>query len=413
MGLIPVLPGETMTNCFFQAQFWTDPLKAFMKSTPWTFEFFLFYCKFRDLPGWEQSVDGIGKDLIDMIEIGEDIKTPYGQAARHEEYFTAKGGIQYTSFCLQRITECYFREDGQAWNAAQGPSPESYPLAHVHANQGRDVLEKFTVGAVGVNPVPEDRRVAMPAYVGGLVQQAWQDYAANRNQTTAELMAMDYEDIVRSAGGKAVVRNVDREDLHVPELLGMVRHWDYPTNTVEPTTGAPSVAFGHRVKQALKQNFRFPEFGWIVPIGLWRPKAFWGNQLASFASMMSTRQHWFMPNEDPDADTHLLNMIDSEGPMSGILDTPGNNYAIDIRDLLWRGEQFQNYDWATQTTDFTVTKPAADGSRDYPVGTDPDRVFATAGGRIRLNGVLDCSIKTYPAVNPMQTQDDRQLANRD
>lgn len=412
--VIPVLPGETMTSAFLQGQFWTDPLRPGMKNNPWTWEYWCFYAKFRDLPGWEEGVDGIGADLIDMIETGEAL-TPHIAPTRLSNTYCAKGGIDYAWEAMKRIIECYFREEGQVWNVATGPTPEFYPLAHAFAGARRDVHERLAVGGVGTNPTPEDRRVAMPGYVGGLVYQAWQDYAANRNQTTAELQSMDYEDIIRASGGKVVARHEDREDMHIPELLGMIRHFDYPVNTVEPTTGSPSVAFGHRVKQGLKQNFRFPEFGWVIGLMCWRPKAFLKNQVAGYYSMMKSRTDWFMPNEDPNLDTHILNIIDAEGPLSAIFDTPGNNYAIDLRNLLWHGEQFLNWDPSVGGTggDALVTLPTVGGGRDYPSTADLDAVWATTGGRIRMNGVMDVAIKSYDALNPNIGQDDRGLANRD
>lgn len=411
-GLIPVLPGETMTQAYYQAQFWTDPLKANMKNTPWTYEFFLFYAKFRDLPGWEASADGLGRDLIQMIESNED-QTPNLLVAANLATYENIGSLGLLANAMNRIIECYFREEGQAYNLALGPTPEFYPLANVYPGGRRDVFDRLNV-AVGAVPAAEDRRIAMPGFMGGLIEQAWMNYAANANQSTAELQAMDYEDIVRSAGGRAVVRDVDRDQLHVPELLGMYKHTDYPVNTVEPTTGAPSVAFGHRCKHGFKQNFRFPEFGWIVPVHCWRPKAFMKNQLASFASMMSSRSDWFIASDDPDADAHWKVIADNTGPLKGIMDTPNNGYAIDLRSLMWGGEQFLNYDPATTNTgECFVALPTAAGGRDYVSTTDMDAVWATTGGRIRLNGILDVSIKTYPALNPNLTQQDRQFSNRD
>lgn len=241
----PVLPGETMTNCLIQGQFWTDPLKALLKNNPWTHEMWLFYCKFRDLPGWEPGVDGAGRDLIQMIETGEAL-TEHLLGAYNPVTATCKGGAAFLRYCMERITECYFREQGQVWNGVV--DADSMPVTHIFAGGRRDAWDRMAVGVSPAAPVAEDRRVQMPAYVGGQVYQAWADYAAMRNQSPAELQAMDYEDILKSAGGRTVVRREEREDLHVPELLGMTRHWDYPVNTVEPTTGAPSVAFGHRFR---------------------------------------------------------------------------------------------------------------------------------------------------------------------
>lgn len=402
-GLIPVLPGETLTSMMLQMQFWTDPLVATLKNSPWTFEYFCFYTKFRDLPGWESSADGLGRDLIQMIESGEDLSANQ-DADGNTVTYCPPGGIDYLTAAIQRISEVYFREAGQAHSVA---ALDGLPLAHAFAGGRRDVMDRLTTASA------EDRRAAMPAYVGGLVAEAYQNYAAQRNDAAGDLLSMDYEDIIRAAGGKAVVRDVDREDLHIPELIAYSRHFDYGNNTVEPTTGVPAVAFGHRLKQQMRKAYRFPEFGWLVPVVLARPKVFWKNQQGSFATMMQTRASWFMPEDDNDSDAHWLTIDDAVGPLKALMDTPNTDYTIDLRSLLWDGEQFLNYA-PSATYDAVVTLPEADCDRDYPTSTDVMAVFTdTTNGRITANGVIDCSIKTYPQVNPRQTQDDRVFSNRD
>lgn len=402
-AFFPVLPGESLTSMMLQMQFWTDPLKATLKNTPWVFEYFSFYVKFRDLPGWESSADGLGRDLIQMIESAESLAA--NQDADGNAFtYCPPGGIDYCLEALKRVTEVYFREDGQAWDKM---TVDGVPLAHAHFGTRRDVLERLTTAAA------EDRRVAMPTHVGGELMQAYMDYAAQRNASNAELQAMDYEDIVRSAGGRAVVRDVDREDLHVPELLVYSRHFDYPVNTVEPSTGVPAVAFGHRVKQQMRKAFRFGEFGWIMCCVLVRPKVLWLNQQGLFAAMMQSRTDWFMADDDPDRDSHFVTIDDATGPLKAIMDTPNTDYTIDWRNLLWSGEQFVNYAPA-QASDAFVTLPEADTDRDYPTATDVMAVFSdTTNGRVRSNGIVDIAVKTYPVVNPNLTQDDRQFADHD
>lgn len=404
-GLFPVLPGETLTDMLVQLQFWTDPLKANLKNTPWVFEFMAYYVKFRDLPGWESSADGLGRDLVQMIESGE------SQAANQDAdgnawTYCPPGGVDYLYEAVKRITECYFREEGQAWDKQ---TVDGVPVAHAFFGKRRDVMDRLTTASA------EDRRVAMPSYVGGSVLEAYQSYAAQRNAASGELLSMDYEDIIRSAGGKAVVRDSEREDLHVPELVAYARHFDYGVNTVEPSTGVPAVAFGHRMKVQMdrKKAYRLPEFGWIVPLVVCRPKVGWLNQQGLFAAMMQSRTDWFMADDDPNADSHWVTIDDATGPLKAIMDTPNTDYTIDWRSLMWDGEQFYNYA-PSQSNDAFVTLPEADTDRDYPTSTDVMAVFSdTTNGRIRANGVIDCSFKTYAITNPNLTQDDRQFSDRD
>lgn len=389
-GIFPVFPGETMTSQMVQFQFWTDPLKANLKNTPWTMEYFSYYVKFRDLPGWEVATDGPGKDLVDMIESDESISS-LADADGNAWTYCAPGGVDFLLEATKRVVEVYFREDGQAWDKA---TVDGVPLAAVRPPANRDVMNKLAAATV------VDNLTQVPNNFGSEWWQALQDMAAHKellSDGSTNEVSMDYEDIVRASGGRAVVRNPDREDLHVPELLGYVRHWGYPVNTVEPSTGTPAVAFGSRIKQAQRKMFRFPEFGWICNYVLLRPKVFWKNQEGLFAGMMQQRGEWMMPYRDHATSQGFLSIDDTNGPLKTVM-TTDENYMVDLRDLFAGGEQFLNYAPAA-ANDAVVTLPEADYDRDYPTSTDVMAVFSnTTDGRIRANGVVDISFKTFPPI---------------
>ena len=402
-ALFPVLPGETLTSMRLDLQFWTDPILSALKNTPWTFEYFSWYVKFRDLPGWESSADGLGRDLIQMIESAEDLSSN-ADADGNALTYCPPGGIDFTLEALKRVTECYFREPGQAWDKM---TVDGLPVAHAFPGRRRDVMDRLSTASA------EDRRVAMPSYVGGLIYEAYQDYAATRNDASGDLPSMDYEDFVRAAGGRAVVKSSDRDELHVPELVAYTRLFYYAVNTVEPSDGVPAVAFGKRVKQAMRKAYRLPEFGWILCAVLLRPKVFWKNQEGLFADMMQTRGNWFVSSDDFDSDAHWITIDDATGPLKATMDAGNADYTVDLRSLLWHGEQFLNYAPAA-ASDAVVTLPEADTDRDYPASGDILAPFVdSTNGRIRGNGVVDISVKSYDVVNPRHTQDDRVFSNRD
>lgn len=389
-SMLPVVAGETLTSLMVQCQFWTDPLKAVLKNTPWTFEYFTYYVKFRDLPGWETATDGIGKDLVDMIESGESI-AGHQDADGNAWTYCPPGGVDFLLEATKRIVEVYFREDGQAWNAA---TADNVPLAAIRPPSSKDVMYKL-------GELPIDVKTEVPPTFGSEWWQALQDMATAKellSDGTTSTVSMDYEDIVRASGGRAVVRNPDREDLHVPELVAYARHWDYPVNTVEPSTGVPAVAFGHRLRQKMSKAYRFSEFGWLCSYVLARPKVFWKNQEGMFAAMMQDRTNWFMPAEDLQTAQGFLAVGNGTGPLKATMDTANQDYMVDLRDLMRGGEQFLNYA-PVATSDAVVTLPEVDFDRDYPTATDVMAVFSdTTNGRIRANGVVDASLRTAPPI---------------
>ena len=93
--IAPVLPGESLTNIMLQAQSWSDPLAAgVLRNIGWWKEYYFFYVKHRDLPGWERdelSNQGLGSDLIDMIVNNGNLNA-HKEANIVQWTYTPKGG---------------------------------------------------------------------------------------------------------------------------------------------------------------------------------------------------------------------------------------------------------------------------------------------------------------------------------
>lgn len=392
-AFFPVFPGESLTSMMVQMQAWSDPLKAVLKNTPWTMEYFSFYTKFRDLPGYTEAEEGIGKELINMIESGADISA-FADADGNAWTYCPPGGIDFLLAATTRIVETYFRDEGETFGGTASEwLLDGVPLVKAFARGRRDVLDKLTL----LTDI-EDRTVAMPATLGSAWLEAWQQLASQRDDEASELPLMDYEDIVRASGGKVVVKNDEREDLHQPELLAYAREFTYGVNTVEPSTGVPSVAAGWRLKKQLRKAYRFPEFGWITCLVCVRPKVLYKNQQGMFASMMQDRDNWFMPWADAQSNKGHLTIGDEFGPLKAVMAAGNVSYVVDLHDLLTGGEQFVNYA-PDSAKDAFVTLPEADTDRSYPTGTDAMAVFSdTTNGRLRGNGVVDISLKTMPTI---------------
>lgn len=386
--LHPVLPGETLKAALWQSQIWSDPLLANSKNTGWTYEGFLFYVPWECLPGWEASADGLGRDLRDMMVSGES-QAGNQDADGNAWTYCPPGGIDFTLEALKRVVECYFRDEGEAWDASL--STGSVPQAKFKGRGGRDVMDKLTLANVYA-----DRREPLDFDSSGTITVddmilAMLEAGATQDGTPT---AMDYEDWVRAAGGRVSegARDPDRDSFHEPELLMDFREFSYPTAAVEPTTGVPAVAVGWRTVKQAKKAFRFPTWGWILGCVVCRPKLYYKNQEGLFAAMMQTRDAWFPPNLDGrQYQPHLL-IDDATGPLKATMDAGNVDYYVDLRDLLNYGEQFLNYAPAAASAP-VATMPTAAGLRHYPTSADSMAVFSdTTNGRLRADGIISLNI---------------------
>jgi len=381
----PVLPGETLKAMLIQAQIWSDPLASALKNTGWWCEYNVFYVKHRDLPGYEQGVDGLGKDLVDMFVSNESLASHAVGAAVPRSY-TPKGGVDFLSAALERVVGEYFRDDGEA---ASTYAIDNIPICQIYGRGRSDVFDKLTKEADY-----EDHRQELDAdgdgtiHVGDEMNRAFNEWAAAHD---AGLIDMTYEDWMKTYGGGAGGSvEPDRVDYHRPEDVAYARQFTYPTNTVEPTTGVPAVAVGWRASHNLRKSFRFDEPGWLLVTQTVRPKVYLKNQEGSFASMMMTRDAWFPAILNAEMDVGHLLIPESTGPLAGTLGSGEGGYMVNIRDLLLYGEQFVNY--APDGPGF-VALPLDTGQRRYADATSAMALFAdTANGRFRSDGMVSLTI---------------------
>lgn len=381
----PVLPGETLKTMLIQAQIWSDPLAAALKNTGWWCEYNVFYVKHRDLPGYEQGVDGLGKDLVDMFVSNESLASHAAGAAIPRSY-TPKGGIDFVSAALERVVEEYFRDEGETASAYH---IDNIPICQIYGRGRSDVFDKLTKEADY-----EDHRQELDAdgdgtvYVGDEMNRAFNEWAAAHD---AGLIDMTYEDWMRTYGGGAGGSvEPDRVDYHRPEDIAYARQFTYPTNTVEPTTGVPAVAVGWRASHNLRKSFRFDEPGWLLVTQTVRPKVYLKNQEGLFAAMMMTRDSWLPAILNAEMDVGHMLIPEETGPLATIFGDTEGGYMVNIRDLLLYGEQFINY---TPTGAGFVNLPLDTGQRRYADATSAMAMFAnTTTGRFRSDGMVSLTI---------------------
>lgn len=377
----PVLPGETLRSLVLQSQVWSDPLAAGMKNIGWWCEYNVFYVRHRDLDiGTDGPVDFGG--ALRALFVADSALATLQDADGLAWTYCAPGGVDFTLACVGRVVDEYFRDEGEgAFDADK--VIDGVPLAAIYGKGRSDVLERLTRATDY-----EDRSVAMPNFVGEQVEDAYADWAALYD---AGVISMDYRDWMKAYGGGVTdAADPTQPNIIRPEDLAYFRQWTYPTNTVEPSTGAPSTAVGWRVAQQLKRPFAFDQPGWLLVTNTVRPKVYLENQQGLFAGMMQDRMSWLPPMlNDHSAVSHQL-VGDDTGPLKAVMDAGDVDYWWDVRDLLNNGEQFINY---TPAGPGFMELPTATAARRYAASTEIMEMFSnTETGRFRQDGMISLSI---------------------
>lgn len=372
--IAPVLPGESLSNLVLQNRIVSDPINAPLVG--WWVEHWYFYVKHRDLTDRDTFV---GMHL----NPAQSLAAVTTAAADPKTYF-AGNGINWVQKCLERITEEYFRDEGENWN--------SYTLDGLPSVQisGNSVLDSLTNAAAYVDSdVPIDGSDADSTADASEIDLALAEWNAMRD---AGLVDMDYEDYVKTYGAN-VRQEETSPELHRPELIRYTREWTYPTNTVDPSNGTPRSAVSWSVASTANKTRFFKEHGFIVGLVTARPKVYLSAQTGSFSSYMNTQKRWLPAVLNNNPELSYMQFADNAGPLAVLSDTGG--YWVDTRDLFVHGEQFTNFALADNAAS-KVTLPASAGQRRYPTTADVDALFVdAAGGKnlIKCDGATQLTIK--------------------
>lgn len=367
--IAPVLPNETMKNLLLQARVVSDPVKNPLIG--WWMEYHFFYVKHRDLDGRNDFTEM-------MLQPGYDLSA-YNSAADLNTYH-GRTGINWLKLCLDRIVRTHFRD--QEDNAAH--TLDGMPIAQIEGNSWLDSLIDTTVLDDGIDSSGN----AESPEATDLRMQQWE------LMRQLQMTDMSYEDWLATFG----VRK-PKTELNEPELIRSIRTWQYPSNTIDPTTGAPTSALSWSIAERADKDRYFKEPGFIVGITLARPKLYLGRQISAGASMMTNAMNW-LPALMADAPhTSLKEYANNAGPLT----TTTNGYWVDIRDLLIYGDQFVNF--STAATDAgLVALPTAGLEKRYLTSADINALFVTPGADaaddtkalkryVRQDGIVSCLIQ--------------------
>lgn len=306
----PVLPGESLDRHAVKATVVSPPIDNPL-SGAWL-EHWLYYVKLTD----------IDPRLSEMFIGALTATTGYTAATDKPRYFTKAGQIDWINMAVNRIHECYFRDEDEA--AVSHPDG-----VLMIKNIGDDVFSSAVhaqtlTGADAGNvagPTPDDQ---MAAFLK--MRQMGMGFAS-------------YEEYLRSYGLSPAETPQSAGE---PELLSYRRHWSLPSNVLDPATGSPTGAWYWRLDDTADKPKRFVEPGFLI--GLWsvRPKWFDANFAANYTPSLWGFSDWLPPYSlnDPAAGIRSVDAADQAFITTAEADP--TDIWFDHRDLLSHGEQFVN-----------------------------------------------------------------------
>ena len=371
--LARVLPGETLSNLFMESRVVTDPILN--PIIGWKKEYFFFYVKATDL-----MLDAFKNMFVDPTnaEIAG-----YDEAANVMRTYTAKGGIDWTKLALDRVVETYFRDEGET--AASRSTATGERIVQI-----RETL--FMDSLTDKDDMPQ----------GGAISGATNTGDLDRLMDAFEMLRamgianMTYEDWLRSQG-----ISIPNRDENKPELLCRFSDFSYPSNTIEPTTGAPSSAVSWVFKNGERKPKFFKEPGFVIGISITRPKVYFAGLAGSAAGFAQRAWDW-MPNYVADMpETSLKAFAVDTGPL-GDRTTQWDGYFLDMRDELLYGDQWHNMqafdpelDAATNGANHMMPLPDNSGNFKYPPEAAIKALFKTPASAfyVRQDGYVSLSIK--------------------
>lgn len=310
----PVLPGETLKRITLQSRCVTPPINS--KTVGWWLEYYLFYITFRQMP-----------DAANLIAMFIDPSTTLAPTAAAAHRYYDGRGYDFTSQCLQVVTQEWFRREGESWSGFTIRA--NRPAASVGLDHLGDSLIDTTLlpdgGALAGN-VDDLSRAKMVL-----------DYRRMLEMMGGGGEQVDYEEVVAMYGASLRI-NKERDR---PELLRYIRDWQYPSNTVEPTTGVPTSAVSWAVSDRATKRRAFKEPGIIFGVQVIRPKIYFNNQTGHGATMLDRAQRWLPPAmDDTGMERSLAEFTSAQGPYGKAAGGFANGYWLDVRDLFNHGDQY-------------------------------------------------------------------------
>ena len=366
--IAPVLPGETLKNLLWQARAVTKPIKNPLVG--WWLEYYLFYVKMRDL----DARDTLTAMLIDPSTSIEAIDTDSATTWT----YAFDESIDFTQLCLERVVAEWFRDEGELWN--DFTITAGRPAAKINSDTWLDSVVDRTIL---LDPDDPDITVGVDDQISASeIDTALRQWEFLRSMN---LTAMDYEDFLATFGIKQAA-----VDLHRPELIRYSRDWQYPSNTVNPSDGAPTSAVSWSISERADKNRFFREHGFIFGVTVARPKVYLEKQTGSGVGMLTNSYSWLPAIMSDDPRTSLREFAAGTGP----LPSATNAYVVDLRDLFLYGDQFVNFALTEADMSIVDLPNAALTNKKYPTSAEVDLLFTAASPAniVTQDGVVSMAI---------------------
>lgn len=392
--IAPVLPGDTMQHLLVQARTVTDPINNPLIG--WWLDHYFFYVKLRDLDDRDTLTNMIvdpTQSLTSIDDTGDDPSTFYAGDV---------GYVNYVAKCRKRIVDCWFRDEPDVEATYLLNTDE--PVAQIKGNSWLD------------SAIADDNITAVDSQIllqGDLAPGGTTDYVSAADVVAGirafqmaqmgEITQETYDDYLLSEGQK-----VKAEEEHRPELLRSLSSWSYPTNTIDPTNGAPRSAVSWAIADRADKKRFFKEPGFIIGLQVTRPKVYLGKQVSFAAMAMNTGPSWLPTVLSDDPASSLVKFAQGKGPLDSFADS--NGYWMDVKDLLTKGDQFYNYtpDVTGATNDGALPLPSTTLQKRYPTDiTWIEGLFVggSAAAKVKTDGVVSLAIQShvvdqFPTVQP-------------
>lgn len=370
--IAPVLPGETLNFLLMQSRSITEPLVSPLIGM-WM-EYYFFYIKHRDLTS-------IAEDLKNMVL---DVNDPYTtvEGADDVNTYTAKGTVDWVDLCLKRVTEEYFRDEGEAWDTWKIGT--YYPAARVQQESWMQSLiatasiEAEADADLVLQTAGTDPNETVTLY-GSDLDELMRTYQMLKDQ---DLIDMSYEDWLMTYGERP-----NPEVSHIPELIRYVRDWKVPSNIVAPDA-TPRYAISYQMAERADKKRRFKEPGFLFGVSVLRPKAYFQLQHGHATGMLNDAYSWLPAILAEDRGATLRDMSHTDLLLPDFTE----NVTWDMKDLYLYGDQFVNF--ALSSVAGGLDLPASPTNRRYPDGDDADSYFVTpaTNGYCTTDGVVRISI---------------------
>lgn len=377
--IAPVLPGETMKSLLLQSRCVSDPINNSIVG--WWLEHYVFYVRLRDLYARDKLTDMLLKPETDMSPLDD---------ATDVKYYHQNGtgvAINWAKRCTECIVDNYFRHENEV---AGDYTLNGMYTAGVNMTNALDSAINATALEAAANvdqnlvSAVAGQGDATTAVYTSEIDKAMREYQFARMNKVTD---MTFEDWCEQFGVK-----MPQEELFKPELIRYSKEWTYPSNTIDPTSGAARSAVSWAVQLKADKDRYFKEPGFLVGVAVVRPKVYFKNLDTSFAMLMKDAYSWLPPSLASDPYASFVKVAASDPP----LDANTAAYYVDVKDLLIWGDQFVNFDLSTATKHNLVTLPnAALSNKRYPASTDADGLFVdtTAGvGKCIADGVVQLHI---------------------